>query len=208
MREMDECGCGSWLGRTLLDGVEEVIGRTGVYAVTNLARMTDTGELRALDGRESKPVYRDLVMIQRALEDMYGLRGGCGILMRAGRACFKHVLQQYGLPMGITELSYRLMPAPTRLKIGLEAMARQFSILMETRVILEEQESKWLWRVEDCPFCYKRSAEESLCSFTVGLLQEFLAWASAGRVYSVWEVECAATGQPACILQIDKQPLD
>ncbi len=208
MPERDEFRCASWLGRTVLDGVEEVIGRTGVYAITNLARMTDTGQLRMLDERASKPVFRDLVLIQRALEDMYGVRGGCGILMRTGRACLKHVLLQYGVPMGITDHQFRLMPAPARIKMGLEAMAKQFSILMDTPVTLADLETKWLWQVQDCPFCYQRSAEESLCSFTVGLLQEFMTWVSMGRVYSVWEVECGATGHPACILQIDKQPLD
>lgn len=208
MVETDEFSCQSWLGRTLLDGVEEVIGRTGVYAITNLARMSGSDYPTDPDPHIRKPVHRDLVMIQRALEDMYGFRGGCGILMRTGRAVFKHILHQFGLLMGISDMEFRLLPAPARLKTGLEAMARQLAVLMDTRITLEERESKWLWRVEDCPFCYQRSSDDSLCAFSVGLLQEFLSWVSAGRVYSVWEVECAAIGHPACVIQIDKQPLD
>lgn len=208
MVEISEFFCSSWLGHTLMDGVEEVIGRTGVYAVTNLASTSGIDQRLAVRKNSKKSAYRDLMMVQLALEDMYGLRGGCGIMLRAGRACFKHILHQYGVPMGIVDLNYRLLPVPNRLKSGLNALARQYATLAETGVTLEEQDNRWLWIETDCPFCYGRDVNESVCSFTIGLLQEYLTWASGGRVYSVWEVECQAMGKPACIIQIDKQPLD
>lgn len=208
MVELNEFFCSSWLGRTLMDGVEEVIGRTGVYAVVNLASTSGMEQRLVASQRPKKSAYRDLMMVQLALEDMYGLRGGCGIMLRAGRACFKHILHQYGIPMGIVDLNYRLLPVQNRLKNGLAALAKQYSTLAETNVRLEDQENRWLWVETDCPFCWEREVDESLCSFTIGLLQEYLTWASAGRVYSVWEVECLAMGKPACLIQIDKQPLD
>lgn len=188
-----------------MDGVEEVIGITGVYAITNLSRMSQANLVEKDDEQTS---HRDLQMIQHALEEMYGQRGSCGIMLRAGRASFKHFLQQYGVPMGITDLQYRLLPAPIRLKTGLEALARQFSIVAQASVTVEEQDSRWIWQVENCPFAHKCGSDETLCAYTVGLLQEFLSWASGGRVYSVWEVECEATGSSNCKIQVEKQPLD
>ncbi len=64
---------------------------------------------------------------------MYGPRGGRGIAQRAGRAGFKYLLRQNGTSMGITDLNFRLLPVPARLKAGLEALGALMARLATSR---------------------------------------------------------------------------
>jgi hypothetical protein len=41
----------------------------------------------------------------------------------------------------------------------------------------------------------------------IGLLQDYMSWASGNDVYLVNEVDCLATGGQMCRLVIDKQPV-
>ena len=78
----------------------------------------------------------------------------------------------------------------------------------DEQVSVVENDQNWTWRSQHCPLCWQRTSTEPVCHFTVGMLQEFLAWASSGRVYSVNEIECQAAGADACLFQIDKKALD
>ena len=152
--------------------------------------------------------YSEIVAIGVGLEQMYGPRGGHGVALRAGRAGFKYILRQYGPAMGITDLQFRLLPVPVRVKTGLDALAALMARLGHEQVSVSETERSWLWRSQNCPYCWQRSLPEPGCHFTAGLLQEFFAWVSSGRVYAVSEVECQGCGAQACLFQIDKKPLD
>ncbi len=199
----------SRLGQIMLEGMEEIIGRSGVRAVLNTEGLS--GFYRG--GKE--PVEKvdeaqlsELSTIQSALEEVYGKRGGRGITLRAGRASFKYILRIYGASLGLTDLNYRLLPAPLRLKTGLASLARLFSELEGGQVEIEQTGTAWTWQSQKCPFCWERTSKEPACTFTVGLLQEFLAWNSGGKVFHVEEVECRAKGKPACLFRIDMQPLE
>jgi hypothetical protein len=50
--------------------------------------------------------------------------------------------------------------------------------------------------------------EGPACHLWVGFLQEYLYWASGGKLYSVFETECVACGASACKIVIDRQALD
>ncbi len=199
----------SRLGQIVLEGVEEIIGRSGVQAVLNgdeMARFYQPESAVAVQGNGSPAP--EVSAIQSSLEEIYGQRGGRGISLRAGRAAFKYLLRSYGAALGLTGLNYRLLPAPVRLKTGLEALVRLFSDLEGGPVAVEQAQTAWLWRSEACPFCRQRTTSEPACPFTVGLLQEFLAWNSGGKVYHVEETECRASGKAACLFRIDMQPLE
>ncbi len=196
------------LGKIMMEGAEEIIGHSGIQTVFSRAV-----ESRVL--RDQKPLPEkwgvtsaELSSIQTALEDLYGPRGGRGVSLRAGRASFKYILRAYGQALGLTELAFRLKPAPARLKSGLESLAGWFSDLSGGTVAVDTANGIWFWRAERCPFCWLRHSSEPVCAYNVGLLQEFMAWASGGKVYQVQEVECLATGGTACVVRIEGKPLD
>ncbi len=193
----------SQIGEFLLLGVEEIIGRPGLNAVLNLTQVTvSNSEL------SQRMDYADVTAAMAGLEKFYGPRGGRGIALRAGRAGFKYLLRQNGMQIGIIDLNFRLLPVPVRLKTGLEALAGLMGKIGDEQVTVDEDERTWSWRSEGCPLCWGRVSHEPVCQFTVGLLQEFFTWASGGRVYSLSEVACQATGAPACLIKIDKKALD
>ena len=209
MTDVPENFSTSRLGQIMLEGVEEIIGRLGVRAVLNTEQLSGfyRGGKEPV-GTDNATQFSELSAIQSALEEVYGKRGGRGITLRAGRASFKYILRMYGASLGLTDLNYRLLPAPVRLKTGLESLARLFSDLEGGQVEIEQTETAWIWQSQKCPFCWQRKLNEPACMFTIGLLQEFLAWNSGGKVFHVEEVECRAKGKPACLFRIDAQPLE
>ena len=152
--------------------------------------------------------YTSVAAIAIGLEMMYGPRGGRGVALRGGRAGVKYLLRQFGTTMGIADLNFRMLPVPVRLKTGLENMAGLVAKIGDEHGTIEEFESHWTWRVDRCPHCWQRKVEEPACQFPVGLLQEFFAWASSGRIYGIREIECSAAGGSACLIEINKKALD
>jgi len=197
----------SQIGEILLLGVEEIIGRSGVNAVLNLAEQVPHASIHK-DEPSVRIGYTNVAAITIGLEMMYGPRGGRGVALRAGRAGFKYLLRQYGTTMGIIDINYRMLPVPVRLKSGMQALAGLMAQLGDEIVTVGEHESTRTWMAERCPHCWQRKLEEPACHFPVGMLQEFLAWASSGRVYGVREIECMASGGLACLIQINKKALD
>jgi predicted hydrocarbon binding protein len=193
------------INQAFMEGVEEIIGLAGVHAVAN---QIDSLCLNLSSNRAGSVIKAGPALTQRALEELYGSRGGRGISLRAGRSSFKYILRRYGAGLGLTEINYRLLPAPVRLRTGLVTLGNLLSENDIQMVQFSETNTAWIWRVEPCLMCQDRSSTEAVCAFLTGLLQEFLAWASGGKVYAVREVECHAMGRPACLFQIDQKPLE
>ncbi|HVP21117.1 MAG TPA: V4R domain-containing protein [Anaerolineaceae bacterium] len=189
----------SRLGQIMLAGTEEIIGQTGMQTLFRLAQYS---------GPSQTPALSDMGSIQLVLEEAFGPRGGRGVSLLAGRSSFRYILRQYGESLGLTRLAYRLLPGPSRLKSGLATLAGWFSDLSQGSVSVEVIPNAWLWRMERCPLCLGRHSTEPVCTYIVGLIQEFMAWAAGGKIYQVQEVDCLAMGSLACIVRIDGRPLD
>lgn len=200
--------CSHLLVQVAQEGMKEIIGQAGVNAVFNL-------ELRKSEETGSEPVnledgvsFGELASLQAALEELYGPRGGRGVALRAGRASFPYFLREFGLLSGLMDMDFRLLPARLRLRAGLERMARTIAGFCHEAIEVSEDERCWYWRIERCPECWERQTSEPCCHYIVGLLQEYMAWASGGKYFPVVEVECCAAGGAACIIQIEQQALD
>jgi len=192
------------MGQIILLGMEEVMGRNGLASVLHLASLDS---LLQNDPSEGAFSFETVSGIQNALEQAYGPRGGRGIALRAGRACFKYGLKEYGSSLGLTEMAFRLLPLPTKLHAGVKAFADLFNQHTGQRVRIEEQENQILWHIDQCPLCWERHAKEPVCHLAVGLLQESLYWLSGGKIFDVEESACIARGDPACTIVIEKTPI-
>jgi predicted hydrocarbon binding protein len=95
------------------------------------------------------------------------------------------------------------------METGLRQLAIVFNHQFGERVSLEEQATHWLWTAEDClNCCHGNHSADCSCYLMIGILQEFLSWASGGRFYPVVELECAVSDGQRCVFRIDKKPLD
>ena len=195
------------MGRIIVLGMEEVMGRNGVEAVLRLASLDSFIQNYPPARAERSFPFETVSLIQGTLEQAYGPRGGRGLALRIGRACFKYGLREYGSMLGITEAAFRMLPLSTKLHTGAKAFAELFNKQTDQRVRIEEKETQILWHIEQCPLCWQRKAEEPVCHLAVGLLQESLYWLSGGKVFNVEETDCIARGAPACTIVIDKTPI-
>ena len=195
------------MGRVILQGMEEVMGRNGLSGVLRLNSLEGIALNFPPASNERTFSFKTVSDIQTAFELAYGPRGGRGVALRVGRASFKYGLKEYGSMLGLTELAFRLLSLSTKLHVGTKTFADLFNKHTDQRVQIEEQGNKILWHIERCPLCWDRKAEEPICHLAVGLIQEALYWVSGGKVFNVEETNCIANGGAVCTIVIDKNPI-
>ena len=203
MTEIPQTCCTSEIGQLMAEGVEKVVGRSAAQAVDSLVENL----LRQHSQEGLNRPFAELTAIQAALEEKFGGSGGRGIALRAGQTAFSRLMHRHEVALGWDQMIFRLQPTPQRLTGGLKSLAALLGQLIGTEIAIEKDEYGWRLNPSQCPFCYHRKADESVCHFMLGLVQEYFAWASSGKVYLVSEVECFATGGEACLLFIHKAPL-
>ncbi|NWF63459.1 MAG: 4-vinyl reductase [Chloroflexi bacterium] len=195
------------MGRIILLSLEEVIGKSGVGAVLSLVNSNELKTNLPSAAYERAFSFEAISQLHQALEQAYGPRGGRGLALRTGRACFKYGLKEYGSLLGLSEIAFRLLPLPTKLRTGVRSFADLFNKQTDQRVHIEETETFIYWHIERCPLCWQRQADGPVCQLVVGLLQEALYWLSGGKIFSVEETSCIACGDAECIISIQKIPL-
>lgn len=196
------------MGRIILLAMEEVMGRNGVNAVLNLAKLPHLVNNYPPNNFDRRFSFDELGRIMQALDEMYGPRGGRGLALRAGRAGFKYGLKEFGPVLGIADLAFRLLPIGMKLRVGADVFSDVFNKYSDQVVHLQEEHDRILWTIARCPVCWKRSSQSPCCFLAVGILQESLYWVSGGKNFNVEEISCIARGDESCTIAIDKQPLD
>jgi predicted hydrocarbon binding protein len=196
------------MGRIVLLAMEEVMGRNGVNAILNLAKLKNLVNSYPPNNFDRQFSFDEVGALQQALEDMYGPRGARGLALRAGRACFKYGIREFGPVLGIADLAFRLLPLGMKLKVGFEVFAETFNRFSDQVVRLGEEVDRFRWVISRCPVCWGRRSDEPCCHLAVGILQEGLFWVSGGKSFHVEEITCIAQGDPECVIAIEKRPLD
>jgi len=194
--------------RIYLQALEDILGKNGVNALLNLARLRHWINNYPPNNFEREVSFEDFAALNQALDDVYGPRGGRGLGIRGGRATFKYVLKEYGAMLGISDLAMRLMPLGMKMRVGLGIMAETFNRSSDQVVRLEEDNERFYYHIDRCPVCWERKSPTPICYVALGLLQESLVWVSGGKNISVVEANCVAKGDPSCIFVIEKKPLD
>lgn len=187
--------------------MEEILGHSGVNTVLDLAHLSVNIDQSSASSHDIKFPPEHVGRLQAALDSVYGPRGGRGLSIRVGRACVKYGLREFGPELGMTDLSFRLLPLPTRLRVGVEAIAGLFNQLSDRLVNLEVDEKHINWHIARCPLCRERQTDGPCCTLAVGLLQEALYWISGGKYFLVEEKECIACDGGTCTIMISKTPL-
>lgn len=196
------------VGRMLLVGLEEIVGRAGLNAVLHTAKLTDLIRVEPQVDLSRDFSFAEVSGIQVALETLYGPHGGRGVALRAGRACFKYTLREFGAQLGLAAMDFRLLPLVDKLSTTVKRLAELFNRLSDQRIRVEDQTDSILWQIERCPFCWGRRTSEPVCQLAVGLLEEAAYWASGGKYFAVGESRCVAQGDEVCMITIRKQPVE
>ncbi len=195
------------IARIYLQAMEEVMGKNGLNAVLNMAKLPEYIQAYPPDNLDREFDFADYAALNQALDDIYGPRGGRGLALRAGRASFSRGLKNFGALAGVGDLAFRVLPLTAKLKIGIPAMARIFTQFSDQTSTVEEFSDHYIYIIHKCPVCWSRRGDKPLCHAAVGLLQEGLRWVSGGHEFKVDEISCIAVGDPTCIFHINKEPV-
>ena len=195
------------LGRSLLDSLQEAVGRNGLNALLNL---NDLGDLIAAPPPDDLALAFDIAIVASllgALEMVYGPRGARGLALRTGRGIFERVLDGFELSTGFNDLAFRLLPQQTRLKIGIPALARLITQHSDVTCRVADRGQTFDFTIERCPECWGRTSKRPVCNLAVGLLLEAMSHFGRGQEFRVTETECCAAGAAACVFRLDKEPI-
>ncbi len=195
------------MGLVFMLAMVEILGKDETNHILNLAQLQIRLDPDTLGDQDFILPIKSLSQIQDALENTYGSRAGCGISMRVGRACLKYALREYGSALGVTDLSFRLLPLHSRIKSGCEALAGLINGSTDQHVTLEVNGSNISWHFGACPMCWNRVSDGPCCTLAVGFLQEVFSWMSGGKYYIVEEKTCIAKGDETCTIIIDRNPI-
>jgi len=194
--------------RIVLLAMEEVMGRNGVNAVLNLSHLRHLVNNFPPNNFDRQISFDEMGGLMHALDEMYGPRSGRGLALRAGRACFKYGLKEFGPVLGISDLAFRLLPLNMKLKVGANVFAETFNKFSDQMVKIDDAEDRFIWNITQCPVCWGRATDQPCCHLAVGILQESLYWVSGGKNFDVQETACIACGDEACTIVVDKKALD
>ena len=193
-------------GRITLKAIEEVMGENGLKAILNLAHLTESVDLNLPDDLDKAFDFNILASIGLALEELYGVKGCRGFAQRVGRSIFADALRNFGAMTGTNDQRFRMLPRHVRLKIGIPAVAKIFSEVSDQENSVSEFQDEFIFTIHRCPMCWGRSeAEDPVCYFMVGLLQECMQWLSNGGEYQIWEKQCIARGDSVCAFHLPKE---
>ena len=191
--------------RIILRGYEEVLGRE------RLSRMLQRAHLDSwLAGFPPENLAREVSFascsaLGTVLEEMYGLRGGCGLSVRAGRAAFTELLQTFDTQLGVDRLSFRLLPLREKLGAGLYAIADLLEKISDQPAVVTQQGDRFFFTVQRCASCWGREQlERPICCLMTGILQESVKWLSGGQDWCIVETRCLARGDAVCEFEIPR----
>lgn len=195
------------IARIYIQAMEDVMGKNGLNAILNLAGLQQFIDNYPADNLERQFDFVHFTALNAALEDMYGPRGGRGLALRAGRACFAQGLKNFGALAGVGDLAFKVLPLSAKLKMGLPAMATIFTNFSDQISVVQEHDDHFTYTIKRCPVCHSRTTDKPVCHAAVGLLQEGLRWVSGGHEFRVVETECHAKGDEFCVFVIYKEPI-
>lgn len=195
--------------RIYLEAVKEITGENGLKTLLNFAGLKQYINELPLENYDKEFDFANFSIINQSLEEIYGERGGKGLALRIGRSTFDEVLKGYGELAGVGETAFKILPIQSKIKFGLDAMARIFSEKSDQITTVQETEATYLYQVERCPVCWGRVEQENpICYYIVGLLKEGLHWVSGGKEFTITESQCIATGDEICEFVIQKETMD
>lgn len=183
----------------ILAGVEDVVGKNGMAALLRQAKLPQyinnyPPSNTAYGGHHV--VY--MSQINRALFDIYGMRGARAILQRVGRSRWKSAVEENGPLAGATKVAMRFLPRRRQVRLALDIAGKAYSEQLNTTIRVGEDGECFFWEDAACGNCLDWSSQAPVCYTTTGFVHGLVAWATESEDHKVEEVACRAKGDPVC----------
>lgn len=195
-------------GLILFDALEEIMGRNGLNAILNMAGLSQFIDNPPPDNMDKGFDFAYISALNKALEEMYGPRGGRGLQLRLGRVLFAQGLANFGGLVGASDLAFKVLPLPAKLKAGLPAVAKVFDSLSDQKSLVKDPGGDhFVYVIERCSMCWGREVERPGGFIAAGIIEESLRWLSGGRTFRVDQMTCIGMGHETCDFAVYKEPI-
>ncbi len=185
--------------RVFLLGIEDVVGKNAMALMlreAGLSQYVNHYPPSNMDRGGHKLVY--LAQINRALLDVYGLRGLRAILQRVGRTEAQHALSENAAVANATKLAIKLLGRHRQIKLTLETFARTYSHQTDSPVHVHDQGDCFYVDNLNCGQCMGWENDSPVCFMWLGMIYGLVSWAIDSGDFKVEEVECCARGDKVC----------
>jgi predicted hydrocarbon binding protein len=194
--------------RIFIESIKEITGKNGINTILNFANLSSLVDNYPPDNLDRAFDFAHFSMINQALDEIYGVRGGRGLALRVGRTTFDDVLKDYGALAGVSDVAFKILPIQTKIWNGLKAMAKVFSERSDQLSSVENLDDAYVYTIQHCPICWgRKDKDHPVCYYMVGLLKEGLSWVSGGKEFRIHETKCIAAGGEVCEFVIPKEPI-
>jgi len=184
------------------------MGRNGLNAILNMAGLAQFIDAQLPDDMEKGFDFAHISSLNRALEEMYGPRGGRGLELRLGRVLFVQGLANFGALVGASDLAFKILPLQAKVKAGLPAVAKVFDSLSDqTSYVRDPRTNQYHYIIECCSMCWGRDVERPGGFIAAGIIEEALRWLSGGRTFRVDQITCMGMGHENCTFAVYKEPI-
>jgi hypothetical protein len=197
----------NFIARRFLLAMDEVMGKNSLNAVLEIAGLGIYINQLPPDNLQRQFDFSHMAALNESLEKMYGPRGGRGLALRVGRACFAQGLNNFGALKGVSDPAFQTLPLDARVKIGLPALVQIFANFSDQHTTMHMDGDIYRIVVEASPMAWGRTADRPVCHALVGIWQEGLRWISNGYEFHVQETACRAAGNEHCIFTVNSQPI-
>lgn len=150
-----------------------------------------------------QPTSVDFSAVRQSAVQAFGQAEVRGMFLKAGRAAFYYWMRENGDSLGWREVDFRLLPAQTRIKRALSDGLKWFEDEGFLKAELSSTDEAWMISVTGLA----GSGARIECNTFIGMLQEMVCWAGAGKFFPAREINCQANGAECCIFEISKQPV-
>ncbi len=195
------------LGYVTFKSCEDILGHGGVNSILTRAKLEHYIDNYPPNNLEKAFPYREYAAFMKAIDEIYGPRGGRVMGMRLGRASIINIINNSNLLTELTDITFKLMPLALKVKLGLFVFAKALNSVNEGTAELVEHPNDFHFVVRNCPTCWGRSGESTpICYADVGLLKGGLYWLTSGKEFDIREIKCHAMGDETCTYLVPKKP--
>ncbi len=203
-----ECYFSNKLGRIFILSLEEILGKTCLNDLMRSAELNAIIDQIPPDNFDREFSSKYIARLYTALQKLYGSNAGYGLALRAGRISFKYWLRELGPILGISNLSFRLLPLNMKIKSSFLAFTDLINHCSDQIVFFEQKPDAYYWHTTRSPSYWGQNGDCAYCYFTIGSLQEAMFWISGGKNFQVEEITNIPQEKQVCTIRIDRKPIN
>jgi len=185
--------------RRVLLGIQEVMGRNGLYASLKLAGLDRFINALPPDDNSAEVRASEYAALIQAVESQFGTSAR-GQLNRIGHSTFKQIVAAESWSWRWIAISHSLLSPRRKLGRALKQLAKNMAE-PDGHVAVYSDDQRLLLVDETSDGTVGRTRNTEICWLTLGQIQACASWA-LGKPYDAAEVSCKAKGDAACKFEI------